>query len=70
MLSPDSSIQSLDDSCVASCMDWYGNARPIFLPNRTLALMDTAGFPTITTLYTPTPFIILAPGILCEKGAR
>ena len=30
---------ALDDSCVASCMDWYGNARPIFLPNRTLALM-------------------------------
>jgi hypothetical protein len=28
-----------DDACVASCVDWYGNARPIFLPGRTLALM-------------------------------
>lgn len=29
----------LDDSCVASCIDWYGNARPIFLSERTFALM-------------------------------
>ncbi|HUJ45980.1 MAG TPA: beta-propeller domain-containing protein [Rhizomicrobium sp.] len=28
-----------DDACVASCVDWYGNARPIFLPDRTFALM-------------------------------
>ena len=28
-----------DDSCIASCVDWYGNARPIFLRGRTLALM-------------------------------
>ena len=28
-----------DDKCQASCVDWYGNARPIFLSNRTLALM-------------------------------
>jgi hypothetical protein len=27
------------DGCVASCTDWYGNARPIFLGNRTFALM-------------------------------
>ena len=29
----------LDDGCKASCMDWYGNARPIFLSERTFALM-------------------------------
>lgn len=28
-----------DDSCVASCVDWYGNARPIFLHGRTFALL-------------------------------
>ena len=28
-----------DDGCKASCVDWYGNARPIFLRDRTLALM-------------------------------
>jgi hypothetical protein len=27
------------DGCVASCVDWYGNSRPIFLGNRILALM-------------------------------
>jgi hypothetical protein len=30
---------AVDDHCVASCVDWYGNARPIFLGNRTFALM-------------------------------
>ncbi|HTP78308.1 MAG TPA: hypothetical protein VMJ73_15190 [Rhizomicrobium sp.] len=29
----------VDDSCVASCDDWYGNARPIFIDGRTFALM-------------------------------
>lgn len=29
----------VDDACQASCVDWYGNARPIFLRDRTLALM-------------------------------
>lgn len=29
----------VDDACRASCVDWYGNARPIFLANRTFALM-------------------------------
>jgi hypothetical protein len=29
----------VDDNCKASCVDWYGNARPIFLRGRTLALM-------------------------------
>ena len=28
-----------DDGCKASCVDWYGNARPIFLGERLLALM-------------------------------
>lgn len=28
-----------DDHCVASCVDWYGNARPIFLGSRIFALM-------------------------------
>lgn len=29
----------LADGCVASCVDWYGNARPIFLGQRMLALL-------------------------------
>ncbi|MEQ1805856.1 MAG: beta-propeller domain-containing protein [Burkholderiaceae bacterium] len=28
-----------DDACRASCVDWYGNARPIFLGNRVFALL-------------------------------
>lgn len=28
-----------DDGCVASCVDWYGNARPIFLGDRVFALL-------------------------------
>lgn len=28
-----------DDGCRASCVDWYGNARPIFLRGRVFALM-------------------------------
>jgi hypothetical protein len=28
-----------DDGCKASCVDWYGNARPIFVGGRVLALM-------------------------------
>lgn len=31
--------QDIDDACVASCVDWYGNARPIFLGQRILGLM-------------------------------
>ena len=27
------------DNCIASCVDWYGNARPIFMGNRIFALM-------------------------------
>jgi hypothetical protein len=29
----------VDDDCVASCVDWYGNARPIFTHGRAFALM-------------------------------
>jgi hypothetical protein len=28
-----------DDGCHASCVDWYGNSRPLFLRNRVFALM-------------------------------
>lgn len=30
---------AVDDGCVASCVDWYGNARPIFVGGRIFALM-------------------------------
>jgi hypothetical protein len=30
---------SRDDGCRASCVDWYGNARPIFLRGRVFALL-------------------------------
>lgn len=29
----------VDDGCVASCTDWYGDARPIFVKDRILALL-------------------------------
>lgn len=29
----------VDDACAASCVDWYGNARPLFLRGRIFALM-------------------------------
>jgi hypothetical protein len=28
-----------DDECVASCIDWYGNSRPLFLRGRIFALL-------------------------------
>jgi len=31
--------RAADDACIASCVDWYGNARPIFIGNRVFALM-------------------------------
>lgn len=31
--------QPLDDGCRASCVDWYGNARPLFLQGRVFALL-------------------------------
>jgi hypothetical protein len=30
---------TIDDACQASCVDWYGNARPIFLGDRIFALL-------------------------------
>ena len=30
---------TMDDACKASCVDWYGNARPIFIGQRVFALM-------------------------------
>jgi hypothetical protein len=29
----------VDDACKASCVDWYGNARPIFIGDRVFALL-------------------------------
>lgn len=30
---------AVDDRCIASCVDWYGNARPIFAGNRIFGLL-------------------------------
>jgi hypothetical protein len=32
-------VMRADDGCKASCVDWYGNARPIFIGDRVFALM-------------------------------
>lgn len=32
-------LRNANDGCRASCVDWYGNARPIFARGRTFALM-------------------------------
>ena len=32
-------LSSVDDGCQASCVDWYGNARPLFLRGRIFALL-------------------------------
>ena len=31
--------RAVDDACRASCVDWYGNSRPIFVRGRVLALL-------------------------------
>jgi len=31
--------EAADDGCRASCVDWYGNARPLFLRGRIFALL-------------------------------
>jgi hypothetical protein len=31
--------RAIDDKCRASCVDWYGNARPLFVRGRVLALL-------------------------------
>jgi Beta propeller domain len=33
------SEKAVDDKCRASCIDWYGNSRPLFLRNRVFALL-------------------------------
>ena len=33
------SDKAVDDACRASCVDWYGNSRPLFVHGRVLALM-------------------------------
>jgi hypothetical protein len=33
------SADSRDDACLKSCVDWYGNARPIFYRHRVFAMM-------------------------------
>ena len=33
------SEDAVDDHCRASCTDWYGNARPLFIRGRIYALM-------------------------------
>ncbi len=33
------STRAVDDRCRASCVDWYGNARPLFVSGRVLALL-------------------------------
>lgn len=33
------SEKAVDDGCRASCVDWYGNSRPIFVKGRVLALL-------------------------------
>lgn len=35
----DASPEPVDDHCVASCVDWYGNARPLFVGDRVFALL-------------------------------
>ncbi|HLA95582.1 MAG TPA: hypothetical protein VK612_07665, partial [Pyrinomonadaceae bacterium] len=30
---------STNDNCKASCVDWYGNARPLFIRDRVFALL-------------------------------
>jgi hypothetical protein len=37
-LVPDTDI-SRDDGCVASCVDWYANSRPLFVRDRVFALL-------------------------------
>ena len=35
----DASGETPDDACRASCVDWYGNARPLFVGDRVFALL-------------------------------
>jgi hypothetical protein len=44
---------STADDCKASCVDWYGNARPIFLGERVIALM---GYELVEGRFAPAAF--------------
>ena len=33
------SEKAIDDKCRASCVDWYGNSRPLFVRGRIVALL-------------------------------
>ena len=33
------SDKAVDDGCRASCVDWYGNSRPLFVRGRVMALL-------------------------------
>ena len=33
--------ESMRDACVASCVDWYGNSRPLFVDGRMFALLGS-----------------------------
>jgi hypothetical protein len=35
----DAHAEQGDDACEASCVDWYGNARPLFVDDRIFALL-------------------------------
>ena len=39
LLAQAESVDDDRDGCVASCVDWYGNARPVFLRGRVFALL-------------------------------
>ena len=34
-----SALRAVDDACRASCVDWYGGARPLFVGDRVFALL-------------------------------
>ena len=38
-LTASASVQNINDQCQASCADWYGNSRPLFVAGRVFALM-------------------------------
>ena len=35
----DAAPANTNDGCRASCVDWYGNSRPLFIRNRVFALL-------------------------------
>lgn len=39
VLQGDPRLRDVDDRCTHSCVDWYGNARPLFIDDRVFALL-------------------------------